>query len=105
MSYEMPTAELGDLVLYYVHEGATPVPAIVSVKASRTLTLWAIAGEYGGAVKTSVHHTSDPGVNEFPDWKRYGFWDHRPKDPTLSILSEKVSLMEKKLNILSPKKA
>lgn len=101
MNYEMPTAELGDLVLYYVHEGATPVPAIVSVKASRTLTLWTV----GGSVKTSVHHTSDPGINEFPDWKPYGFWEHRPKDPALSILSEKVSLMEKKLNILSPKKA
>lgn len=101
MNYKMPTAELGDLVLYYVHEGATPVPAFVSVKASRTLTLWTV----GGSVKTSVHHASDPGLNEFPEWKPYGFWEHRPKDPTLSILSEKVSLMEKKLNILSPKKA
>lgn len=96
MSYEMPKAELGDIVLFYAHEGATPVPAIVTVKATRTLMLWAIAGELGGVVKHSVHHLSDPGVNEFPDWKRYGYWDHRPKDPTIAILSEKVSLLEKK---------
>jgi hypothetical protein len=102
-SYEMPKAELGDIVLYYPHEGATPVPAIVAVTASRTLTLWAIAGELGGVVKPSVHHLTDPGVNEFPDWKRYGYWEHRPKDPQISILSEKLALLEKKLP--APKKA
>ncbi len=102
MSYEMPKAELGDIVMYYAHEGATPVPAIVAVTASRTLTLWAIAGELGGVVKPSVHHLTDPGVNEFPDWKRYGYWGHKPKDPQMSILSEKVSLLEKRLNV--PKK-
>ncbi len=96
MSYEMPTAELGDIVLFYAHEGATPVPAIVAVKASRTLTLC-------GVVKPSVHHLTDPGVNEFPDWKRYGYWEHKAKDPTISILSEKVSLLEKK--VPAPKKA
>lgn len=101
-SYEMPKADLGDIVLFYAHEGATPVPAIVAVTASRTLTLWAIAGELGGVVKPSVHHVSDPGVNEFPDWKRYGYWDHKPADPKLAILSEKVSLLERKLNV--PKK-
>jgi len=105
MSYEMPTAELGDIVLFYAHEGASPVPAIVAVKASRTLTLWAIAGELGGVVKPSVHHLTDPGVNEFPDWKRYGYWEHKAKDPTMSILSEKVSLLEKKISSVAPKKA
>ena len=102
MNYEMPSASLGDIVLFYAHEGATPVPAIVAVTASRTLTLWAIAGELGGVIKPSVHHLSDPGVQEFPDWKRYGYWDFRPKDPTISILSEKLSLLEKKLAV--PKK-
>ena len=38
-SFDMPKAELGDIVLFYAHENATPVPAIVSVPASRTLTL------------------------------------------------------------------
>ena len=105
MSYEMPKADLGDIVLFYAHEGATPVPAIVSVTASRTLTLWAIAGELGGVVKPSVQHLNDPGVNEFPDWKRYGYWEHKAKDPSMSILSEKVSLLEKKVSTVAPKKA
>lgn len=105
MSYEMPTADLGDIVLFYAHEGATPVPAIVAVKASRTLTLWAIAGELGGVIKPSVHHLTDPGVNEFPDWKRYGYWDHRPSDPAMAILREKVALLEKKLAATPAKKA
>lgn len=100
----MPTAELGDIVFFYPHEGATAIPAFVTVKASRTLTLWALAGEQGGVVKPSVHHTTDPGVNEFPDWKRYGYWEHKPKDPAISILSEKLSLLEKKLAAVAPKK-
>jgi hypothetical protein len=104
-SYDMPKADLGDIVLFYAHEGATPVPAIVSVVASRTLTLWAIAGELGGVVKPSVHHLTDPGVNDFPDWKRYGYWDHKPKDSAVSILSEKLSLLEKKVAATAPKKA
>ena len=101
MSYEMPTAELGDTVLYYAHEGATPTPAVVTTAASRTLTLWC----FGGDSKFSVHHVSDPGVNEFPEWKRYGLWAHRPKDPAMAILSEKVALLEKKLAAVTPKKA
>lgn len=101
MSYEMPSADLGDIVLFYAHEGAPPTPAFVSVKAARTLTLWALAGELGGVVKPSVHHVDDPGVNEFPDWKRYGYWEHRPSDPRIAILSERVSNLERKL---APKK-
>lgn len=105
MTYEMPAADIGDIVLFYQHENSIPVPAIVAVKASRTLTLWAIAGELGGLIKPSVHHMTDPGVNEFPDWKRYGFWEHKTKDPAVSILSEKVSVLEKKLSSIAPKKA
>jgi len=101
MSYEMPKAELGDIVLFYAHEGATPVPAIVTVKATRTLMLWALAGELGGVVKHSVHHLSDPGVNEFPDWKRYGYWEHK-SDPRLAMLSERVSLLEQKVGAKKP---
>lgn len=105
MTYEMPKAELGDWVLFYAHEGAQPVPALVSSAASRTLTLWAVAPGYGGAEKASVHHLTDPGVNEFPEWKRYGFWDHKPRDPRVSQLSERVAMLEKKLNAIEPKKA
>lgn len=96
----MPEAALGEIVLFHVHEGATPVPAIVTATGSRTVTLWVL----GGGERPSVHHTTDPGVNEFPDWKRYGYWAHRPKDPAMAILSEKVSLLEKKLAALAPKK-
>jgi hypothetical protein len=64
-----------------------------------------MAGELGVVVKPSVHHVTDEGVQEFPEWKRYGFWDHRPKDPKIALLSERVSLLEKKLAVLEPKKA
>lgn len=101
----MPSAELGEFVLYYRHEGAAPVPALVTNVSSRTLTLWAIAPGYGGNEKPSVHHTTDPGVNEFPAWKEYGFWDHKPANPKLAILSEKVALLERKLAELDGKKA
>jgi hypothetical protein len=102
--FSMPTAQLGEWVLFYAHEGATPVPALVSSVSSRTLTLWAISPGYGGTDKQSVHHLTDPGVHEFPDWKRYGYWAHKPDDPRLAILSERVSLLEKKLSAIAPKK-
>ena len=105
MSYEMPKAEVGEIVLFQVHEGAPQVPAIVCKAAARTLTLFAMAGELGVVVKPSVHHVTDEGVNEFPEWKKYGLWEHRPKDPRISQLSERVSLLEKKLEALEPKKA
>lgn len=101
----MPSANLGDFVLYYRHEGADPVPALVTHVSSRTLTLWAIAPGYGGVEKPSVHHTSDPGVVEFPAWKEYGFWDHKAQDSRIAILSEKLALMEKKVQELDARKA
>lgn len=103
--FKMPTAELGEFVLYYRHEGAAPVPALVTGVSSRTLTLWAIAPGYGGTEKPSVHHLTDPGVNEFPAWKEYGFWEAKPASPKLAILSEKVALLERKLAELDGKKA
>jgi len=102
--FKMPTAELGEFVLYYRHEGADPIPALVTHVSSRTLTLWAIAPGYGGNEKPSVHHTTDPGVNEFPAWKEYGFWAHKPANPKLAILSEKVALLEKKIADLEGRK-
>jgi hypothetical protein len=93
--YSMPTTALGDIVLFYPHEGAKPTPAVVTAAASRTVTLWLLSGS--GSERPSVHHLTDPGVHEFPDWKRYGFWEARPKDPQISILSEKVALLESKV--------
>lgn len=100
--FTMPTAELGEWVLFYSHEGAPPVPALVTQVSSRTLHLWAVSPNYGGVDKTSVHHLTDPGVNDFPDWKRYGYWEHKAKDPTLSILSERVAALERRLGAKKP---
>jgi hypothetical protein len=102
--YKMPSASLGEFVLFFPHEGASPVPALVTNVSARTLTLWAIAPGYGGTEKPSVHHTSDPGVNEFPAWKEYGYWAHRPNDK-VAILSEKLALLERKIAELEGKKA
>lgn len=103
--YQMPSVELGDWVLFYPHVGADPNIGLVTRASSRTVTLWVIAPGIGGTEKTSVHHVSDPGVNDFPDWKVYGFWEAKPRDPKMSILAEKVALLERKLEALDPKKA
>lgn len=94
--FKMPKAELGDFVLYYRHEGAEATVGIVTGVSNRTLNLWVLAPGYGGIEKPSVHHVDDPGVNEFPAWKEYGFWAPRPAGQ-LAILSEKVAVLEKKL--------
>jgi hypothetical protein len=99
--FHMPEAKLGDRVLFYAHEGAEPAMAFVTGVSKRTLNLWVIAPGYGGTERQSVHHLKDEGVLEFPDWKEYGFWEHRPADPKIAILSEKVALLEKRLE--SPK--
>jgi hypothetical protein len=103
--YTMPEAKLGDLVRFYAHEGADPVMAFVTQSASRTLTLWAVVPGYGGVEKVSVHHKDDPGLAEFPAWKETGLWDALPSDPRIAVLSERVSLLEKKVNAVAPKKA
>jgi hypothetical protein len=100
--YVMPPVELGDWVFFRAHEGAEPVPAIVTKASQRTLTLWALAPGYGGTEKHSVHHTSDPGVSEFPAWKDYGFWEHKPQKN--AILSEKLAVLERKVAELEARK-
>lgn len=104
MSYAMPSTEVGEIVLFRPHSGADPTPAIVCKVGSRTLNLFAMSGELGFTLKSSVHHVTDEGVEEFPEWKRYGFWEHKPDDPRLAILSERVSMLEKKLAAVAPKK-
>jgi len=101
--YVMPTAELGDWVLYRAHDGAETVPAVVTKVSQRTLTLWALAPGYGGNEKPSVHHVTDPGVNEFPAWKDYGNWEHKPQKN--AILSEKVAHLERRVTELEARKA
>lgn len=104
IAYDMPKAELGDWVLYYPHADAEASIALVSKVGQRALTLWVVAPGYGGTDRPSVHHMDDPGLEEFPEWKRYGMWAHKPADPQLAILSEKVALLEKKLAALNPSK-
>lgn len=103
--FAMPEVKVGDIVYFYPHEGAAPALAFVTEASSRTLTLWAVVPGYGGVEKVSVHHVSDPGLADFPAWKETGLWDRMPSDPRLSILSERVSALEKKLSALAPKKA
>ena len=103
--YSMPETKLGDLVRFYAHEGAEPVMAFVTQTSARTLTLWAVVPGYGGVEKTSVHHRDDPGLAEFAAWKETGVWDALPADPRVAVLSERVSMLEKRLNAVAPKKA
>lgn len=102
MSYDMPLVDVGEIVLFRPHAGADAVPAIVCKVGSRTVNLFAMSGDLGVVLKPSVHHTTDEGVEEFPEWKKYGFWEHKQADPRLAILSERVSMLEKKL--AAPKK-
>jgi hypothetical protein len=97
MNWEMPKAATGDWVLFYAHLDAEPLPAVVTAASARTVSL-AVFGAGGPVEKPSVHHVTDPGVKEFPDWRRYGFWEAK-RNPTESILSERVSLLEKKVGI------
>lgn len=99
--YQMPTAELGDFVFFYPHPGAEPEIAQVIKPGARALTLWVTAPGFGGMERTSVHHVGDPGVTENAEWAKLGAWEHKPKDSRLSVLSEKVSLLERKLEALA----
>lgn len=105
IEFDMPEAKVGDRVFFYAHEGAAPVMAFVTEASSRTLTLWAVVPGYGGVEKVSVHHVDDPGLAEFPAWKETGLWSKMPEDPRIAMLSERVSLLEKKVSAVAPKKA
>jgi hypothetical protein len=105
MSYEMPEVRLGEWVYFYPHEGAEPSVGVVTKVAKETVVLWVISPGYGGTEKPSVHHVSDPRLADYPDWKPYGLWDHQPRDPKVSILSEKLAFLEKKLADLEGRKA
>jgi len=102
--YDMPEIKLGDFVHYYAHEDAAPNIAIATEVSSRSIKCWVIVPDYGGVEKFSVHHKDDVGLLEFPEWGRYGMWDHKPADPKISVLSEKVALLEKKMAEIVGKK-
>lgn len=103
--FTMPSATLGDWVLYFSHQGSEPNIAQVIKTGQSALTLWVMSPGYGGVERPSVHHADDPGIQSNAEWAKAGAWMHRPDDTRLAILSEKVALLEKKLNAISPKKA
>jgi len=94
MSYEMPAVSLGETVLYRVHEGAEPIMAFVTKVGRETIECWSLSPGYGGVDRTSVHHKDDPAL-ENPNLKAFGTWEHRPRDPRIAQLSERVSALEK----------
>ena len=85
--YQMPAVELGDWVWFYAHEGAEPVTAMVQKVGRGTVVLWAISPGYGGVEKPSVHHRDDPRLPDYPEWKGYGTWGYKPRDPRVTILA------------------
>lgn len=102
--FEMPEVSLGEWVFYRAHADADQEIALVSQVGQRAVVLWVVSPGYGGTERPSVHHKDDPGLEEYPEWKRYGTWEHRPRDPQIAMLSEKVALLEKKLSALQPTK-
>jgi len=97
-TYVMPKAELGDWVIYYPHEGAAGNTAMVTKVGTNCLTLWVLAPGYGGQDRFSVHHKTDPGLQEFPDWVKAGTWEHA--NNRYSQVSERLSALERRVTEL-----
>ena len=93
--WKMPEVSLGDTVLFRAHEGAAAQMAFVSKVGQDTLELWALSPGYGGVEKSSVHHKDDPRLETSVEWKKFGTWEHRPRDPRIAQLSERLSALEK----------
>jgi hypothetical protein len=75
-NYTMPSVEVAEWVLYYPHENSSPYPA-------------------GGVERFSIHHKTDPGLKEFPDWARAGMWAHA--NTRHAGLAEKLAALEKRV--------
>ncbi len=95
MSWSIPAVSVGETVLYYSHEGAEPNMAFVTKVGKETLELWALSPGYGGVEKPSVRHKDDPRLADSPQWREFGVWEHRPRDPRIAGLSERLSALEK----------
>jgi len=94
MNWQVPEVQVGDTVLYRSHENAEPQMAFVSRVGKDTLELWALTPGYGGAEKSSVRHKDDPRLADSVEWKKFGTWESRPRDPRLAQLSERLSALE-----------
>ena len=95
MEWKMPEVNVGDTVLYRAHEGSVPQMAFVAKVGQDTLELWALSPGYGGVDKSSVRHKDDPRLETSVEWKKFGIWEHRARDPRLAQLSERLSALEK----------
>jgi hypothetical protein len=95
MSWTVPAVSVGETVLYYAHDNAEPNMAFVTKVGKETVELWSLSPGYGGVDKPSVRHKDDPRLVEFPHWKEFGLWEHRPRDPRIAGLSERLSALEK----------
>ena len=94
MAWQVPEVSVGDTVLFRSHEGAEAQMAFVSRIGKDTLELWALTPGYGGVDKTSVRHKDDPRLADSVEWKKFGTWEHRPRDPRIAQLSERLSALE-----------
>jgi hypothetical protein len=104
-AFAPPETTVSSMVLYMPHADAPPSPALVTKVGSRTLDLFVMGGASGGVQRNGVHHESDPGLQEFPDWRPAGTWKEievKP-DTRLAMLHEKVALLEKKFDSLKGK--
>lgn len=95
MSWSVPAVSVGETVLYYSHDGAEPNMAFVTRVGRETLELWALSPGYGGVEKPSVRHKDDPRLQDSSQWREFGVWEHRPRDPRIAQLSERLSALEK----------
>lgn len=95
MDWSMPEVRIGETVLFRSHEGADAQMAFVSRVGKETVELWALTPGYGGVEKPSVHHKDDPRLANSVEWKKFGTWEHRPRDPRFAQLSERLSALEK----------
>ena len=101
--YQMPRPQPGDLILFStdIHHFTNPcVGWVTDERGECTVNVLAFTAS-GFVQKSSVHHKDDPGIVENAEWARLGAWEHKPKDSRLSVLSEKVSLLERKLEALA----
>lgn len=95
-AFAPPETYVSAMVLFMPHADAPPSPAFVTKVGSRTVDLFVMGGASGGVQRNGVHHESDPGLSEFPDWRPAGLWKEVPSDPKKAILSERLALLEKK---------
>jgi len=95
MDWKMPSVDVGETVLFRPHDGAEAQMAFVSRVGKDTVELWVLSPGYGGNDRASVRHKDDPRLADSVEWKKFGTWEHRPRDPRFAHLSERLSALEK----------